>query len=51
MYDRLTDLLERMVTANRPERIEKSYMVPTFDGKGDDEYLVLRFEEVSLANN
>lgn len=44
-------VLERMVTLNYPERTEKVYKAPTFDGRDDVEHFVLRFTEVNSASN
>lgn len=36
---------------NRPARVQVEYKEPTFNGKGDVEYFVLCFTDVSPAND
>lgn len=49
--NRLVDLKERMATATRTERAEAIFKAPTFNGKGDVEYFIIRSEEISTARN
>ena len=49
--DRLTDLLERMITEQaRPALNTRSFKPPEFDGKGDVEYFIRQFSDVAQAN-
>lgn len=47
--DRLADVLERLAGANRPAG--PAFKAPQFEGKGDIEYFIRRFEEVANAND
>lgn len=48
--DRLSDRLERMST-NRPARTATKYKVPTLDGRGYVEYIILQYTKVNTADN
>ena len=48
MLDRLTQTLERLLS--NPQRKESPFRLPPFEGKGDVEYFIRRFNEVSEAN-
>lgn len=47
--DRLAEALERLAGANRPAG--PAFKAPQFEGKGDVEYFIHRFEEVAEAND
>lgn len=52
MDDRLTAILERLVAGqqDRPPPAPRSFKPPEFDGRGDVEFFIRQFQEVSEAN-
>lgn len=49
--DRLINQLERQVTVNQPAKTDVEYKAPTCDDKGEVDYSVLCFTEVSTSND
>lgn len=50
MENRLVDILENVITSNRPIRTEPQFKVPQYEGKSDAEYFILWFQEVAEAS-
>ena len=48
--DRLVDALERLAAGPRQVALAQPFKAPQFEGKGDVEYFITRFEEVSVTN-
>ena len=51
--DRLTEILERLVTRQdpRPPTAARAFKPPEYDGKGDVEFFIRQFHDVSDAND